>query len=78
MQRATIFYTAKITVKPIVLFTAALYLFGFSLNGVNVNGAIDALIPFERALCFAVSISFFLWFLNSVLEIVRLVQKQKP
>ena len=51
--------------KAMIFFAAALYLFGFSLNGVNVNGAVDFLIPVERALCFGLSMVFFGWFVMS-------------
>lgn len=51
--------------KPCLLFVAALYLFGFSLNGVNVLGDIDYLIPFERVYCLITSIGLFCWVGNS-------------
>jgi hypothetical protein len=57
--------------KPIILFIAALYLFGFSLNGVNVLGNIDVLIPFERVLCFCVALGLFGWFGKSYYSIYK-------
>jgi len=36
-----------------------LYLLGFSLSGVNVYGIVDALIPFERLVCFVLSVICF-------------------
>ncbi len=51
-----------IFLKAIALFIAALYLLGFSFNGVNVIGKIDALIPFERLMCSCVSVALFVWF----------------
>lgn len=58
--------------KPIVLFPSALYLLGFSLNGVNFYGSIDALIPFERAVSLLCSIGLFAWFTGSCIEIWKL------
>lgn len=58
--------------KPIVLFPSALYLFGFGLNGVNINGVVDWLIPLERAVCLLCSIGLFAWFTGSVIEIWKL------
>lgn len=58
-------------VKVISFFTASLYLFGFSLNGVNFFGSLDYLIPFERVVCGFLSIVFFMFMVTSLVELVK-------
>ena len=65
--------------KAIMYFSSALYLFGFSLNGLTnlsymyggldflaVAGVTDWLVPFERVLCFALSVGLFVLFAHTV------------
>jgi uncharacterized membrane protein len=66
MNKGNIILISQAFFIPIIFFSASLYLLGFSLNGVNIFGFIDFLIPFERALCFVVSICMFVFFLKSI------------
>jgi hypothetical protein len=66
-----------IAAKPIILWSSALYLLGFSFNGVNVIGKIDFLIPYERTLCFALSMILFCWCVYSTVAIKKLGEKRK-
>lgn len=63
--------------KAVALFFGALYLLGFSFNGVNVLGAVDALIPFERVMCFIVSCVFWVWFGWSVKSLFSYLYNNK-
>jgi hypothetical protein len=63
--------------KPILLYIAAIYLLGFSFNGLNVYGFIDYLIPLERAVCFVVAIILGLWFGKATYELGTLLFKKE-
>lgn len=65
--------------KFLVFFSAALYLFGFSLAGVNVYGAIDFLIPFERLLCMFLSFAMWRFTFQSLKPLIKeLYKNEKP
>jgi hypothetical protein len=57
----------------IVFFSSGLYLLGFSLNGVNVYGFIDPLIPYERALCWFLAVVMWALTLHHLSRIFRLI-----
>lgn len=59
--------------KTLFFFASALYLFGFSLSGVNVFGYMDALIPFERALCAFLAGGCVVEFTISLKKFIRLL-----
>ena len=50
---------AKSGLRFLFYWACGLYLLGFSLSGVNVHGNVDALIPFERLLCFFLGMGCF-------------------
>ena len=60
-----------------LLYPAALYLLGFGLSGVNINGAVDGWIPFERVLCLGLSAVFFVWFAVCCRNVVYAVSENK-
>lgn len=78
MQKTFIPPFFSLSIKTLIFFSSALYLFGFSLSGVNVFGYVDALIPFERSLCLVLSIGLTFLFGNSFSDLmINLFQKKK-
>lgn len=69
--KTEIFKAARLT----VYFCGALYLYGFSLSGVNVFGHVDWLIPLERVLCFMLSVGLWTLFFSGFYDWMKTVQE---
>lgn len=76
MQRQQ-FYPFAVFGKSVTYFAGFLYLLGFSLNGVNVLGKIDSLIPYERTLSLIVSVSLLVLFVNQLVALWKCVEWKK-
>ena len=63
------------TIKPMGLFAGGLYLLGFGLFGLNRFGLVDALIPYERAGCLLLGLSFLSWFVISLVQLWRMLRR---